>query len=243
MYDYLAFTQGPYLEHHGVMGMRWGVRRYQNPDGSYTDLGRRHYGYTDRRVERAKKALGKRSKAAAEAYASGDQKAIRRTDKKATKALQRYLNARDRLGAEIVSNVIDAKDRSRRLRKKLTDLEAKNAKKGGKYSEKIERIKKKKETNDSEGWKRIAAGQSNITGTQQIINAANRAGYDVSQSPTWRLVSTPRSRKAAYATNAVSTAAIMAARAAGVPLIAPYLSPWRLQEGHKYKVKRRNQNG
>ena len=243
MYDYLTPVRDSYLEHHGVMGMHWGIRRYQNPDGSYTDLGRRHYGYTDRRVERAKKALSKRSKAAAEAYNSGDQKLIRRTDKKATKALQRYLNARDRLGAEIVSNVNDDRNSSIRLQKKLNKLEAKNAQKGGKYSEKIERIKKKKEANDSEGWKRVAAGHTNMAGTQKIIEAANRSGYDVSQSPTWRLVSTPTSRKTAYATNALSTAAIMAARAAGVPIVAPYMSPWRLQEGHKYKVKRRNQNG
>lgn len=29
------------LEHHGIKGMRWGVRRYQNEDGSLTDAGRK----------------------------------------------------------------------------------------------------------------------------------------------------------------------------------------------------------
>lgn len=33
-----------YLEHSGVKGMKWGVRRFQNPDGSLTAEGRIRYG-------------------------------------------------------------------------------------------------------------------------------------------------------------------------------------------------------
>ena len=31
------------LCHHGVKGQRWGIRRYQNPDGTLTEAGRRRY--------------------------------------------------------------------------------------------------------------------------------------------------------------------------------------------------------
>lgn len=33
------------LYHYGVKGQKWGIRRFQNEDGSLTDEGYRHYGY------------------------------------------------------------------------------------------------------------------------------------------------------------------------------------------------------
>lgn len=31
------------LAHSGVLGMKWGIRRYQNEDGTLTEAGKRHY--------------------------------------------------------------------------------------------------------------------------------------------------------------------------------------------------------
>lgn len=39
-----ALFSEAYLEHFGVKGMRWGVRRYENKDGSLTEAGKRRYG-------------------------------------------------------------------------------------------------------------------------------------------------------------------------------------------------------
>lgn len=45
MSNYYAVERSPdYLEHYGILGMKWGIRRFQNPDGSLTEEGRKRYG-------------------------------------------------------------------------------------------------------------------------------------------------------------------------------------------------------
>ena len=42
--NFTDWGTGLYLAHHGKKGQKWGIRHYQNPDGSLTPLGREHYG-------------------------------------------------------------------------------------------------------------------------------------------------------------------------------------------------------
>ena len=65
---YIAVTSDSFLAHHGVKGQKWGVRRYQNEDGSYKPGAEGRYydgdgsGKSDRRAKREERRQGRLDK-------------------------------------------------------------------------------------------------------------------------------------------------------------------------------------
>lgn len=51
--NYTIITDN-YLEHHGILGQKWGIRRYQNFDGSYTKAGLKRYNESKTNYEQKK---------------------------------------------------------------------------------------------------------------------------------------------------------------------------------------------
>lgn len=67
MYRY-CYANDAYLEHHGIKGMKWGIRRFQNEDGSYTQAGLKRYRYDENNYNEARNKYI----AAKAAYKSGE---------------------------------------------------------------------------------------------------------------------------------------------------------------------------
>lgn len=97
MYTFERSLYLNYLAHHGILGMRWGVRRYQNEDGSLTPAGKIRYSNGDSR----------------------DTFSNRSTDKKINKIVERRNLNTAKLNSRYERGMID----EAKFKKKLSNLD------------------------------------------------------------------------------------------------------------------------
>lgn len=112
------------LSHHGVQGQKWGVRRYQNPDGSRTAEGRKHYGYKNVSISDTARRIGQKIGSKARSIAEGHR--MKKQYGKETAKLMKKENGGKRL-SEMSDAEIEQKIKRLRLENQLlSEIKQKN---------------------------------------------------------------------------------------------------------------------
>lgn len=130
------------MYHHGIKGMRWGIRRFQNPDGSLTARGKSRRSSSDSNDERvaAKKAAKQQRKDEKVA-----RKAAAKQQKEAEKELQkeeaRYANkpVKDMTDEELLERTtrLEAERRYLQAKQQVSALEPKKVSGGKEFAKHV----------------------------------------------------------------------------------------------------------
>lgn len=109
------------LSHHGIKGQKWGIRRYQNEDGTLTPAGMERYGAKNQR--QAQKLMKYQEKEYAKAKTAQDQEAAYNKNRR-TRLLQKKADAKasgNQKKEERMSTKISKLDSRWKERKAVTD--------------------------------------------------------------------------------------------------------------------------
>ena len=106
-----------FLMHHGIKGMRWGVRRFQNNDGSLTPAGKKRYNVdiegAEKKLEAAKKAEKQAKSDYNRASLSYNYNATFKAAKKYTDSLMKTDWARQDLQSEKIKQKLNTEQKAK----------------------------------------------------------------------------------------------------------------------------------
>lgn len=156
------YGDGEYLKHYGVPGMKWGVRRYQNRDGTLTEAGKKRYGDEDhkRLVKNYEERVRKASEPFYKAFGSSP-----RTTQDALDALdsdKRYIALRKAVGR--VANKNEGK-----LHKAVSDSIAADKAMRKMHLSSVKRRDDERKAREAD----IAAAKENAEYTERLCEYAN----------------------------------------------------------------------
>lgn len=183
-------TYEVYLAHHGVKGQKWGVRRYQNEDGSYTEVGKKKYAKAVRKAD--KKEI---------AYYNAQRKDVEARDV-LEKAQNRGLEARNRRARETSARIVTREyNREQKARKTAT----RSLKKTEKYFNKQVKKLTKRGYEDPE-LDRFVKMAEHLTSQRQLLSAGRKeyfpgAKAKASSNAMKQFLSTQASDAAKYQTS------------------------------------------
>lgn len=136
---YIGTEGGEYISHHGILGQKWGIRRYQNADGTLTPEGIKRYQKFDSKSYKAEKRQQYEDEGMKRGQAKKLAKASTKLVKKSDKEMYKAQKKQQKLEGKI--------DKERE------NLRAKNAKLAGKNlsGEKYDKLERR---NDERSWKK-----------------------------------------------------------------------------------------
>lgn len=133
------------LYHHGIKGMRWGIRRYQNPDGTLTAKGKKRYSAEMEKLKKEETILKNKQRTQAKVdrlikkrqeIDDLKKKVSGKTDE-VSKKTKTLVSNKPKSIKEMTDEELIAKINRLRLEKTLSELTPKETSKGEKFVNKV----------------------------------------------------------------------------------------------------------